>query len=191
MKLSNLKLNPDNPQKFDDLTSLENSIKNFPKMMKLRPIIYDPEKMIVLGGNKRLICLQNLGYKEIPDEWVKSADELTEDEKKRFVIQDNIQIGEWDIDLLENWDFDELKDWGLGLEKNDYDIEIIESEDSDKRAGTFTTNISSNKTAMYIGKMYGIINKEFYEKIINKYDFIEGNENHNGIIFEEILKKII
>lgn len=34
MKLNKLKLNPKNPQKFDDLTKLENSIKEFPKMME-------------------------------------------------------------------------------------------------------------------------------------------------------------
>jgi len=70
MKLSELKINPSNPQKFDDLSKLENSIKEFPKMMSLRPLVYDPKNMQVLGGNKRLICLQNLGFKEIPDNWV-------------------------------------------------------------------------------------------------------------------------
>jgi hypothetical protein len=70
MKLTELKVNPSNPQKFDDLSKLENSIKEFPKMMELRPLVTDASNM-VLGGNKRLICLQNLGYKEIPDTWVK------------------------------------------------------------------------------------------------------------------------
>lgn len=116
MKLSTLKINPNNPQKFDDLSKLENSIKEFPKMMSLRPLIYDPKDMIVLGGNKRLICLQNLGFKEIPDNWIKSADELTEEEKKRFIIADNVGFGTWDEELLEDWDKQDLEDWGLELE---------------------------------------------------------------------------
>jgi len=129
MKLSELKLNPNNPQKFDDLTSLENSIKNFPKMMKLRPIIYDPETRHVLGGNKRLLCLQNLGYKEIPDDWIKSADELTEDEKKRFIIADNVGFGEWDEEKLSiNWDTNELKDWGLDISLNGVSLEKKETQ---------------------------------------------------------------
>lgn len=117
MELSKLKINPNNPQTFDDLSKLENSIKDFPKMMELRPIVYDPLSMQVLGGNKRLICLQNLEFKEIPDNWIKSASELTEDEKKRFIIADNIGFGEWNFDILET-EFNEcdIEAWGLDVE---------------------------------------------------------------------------
>lgn len=138
MKLSELKINPNNPQKFDDLSKLENSIKEFPKMMELRPIIYDSKNMQVLGGNKRLICLQNLDYKEIPDNWVKAADELTEDEKKRFILADNIGFGEWDWDILESeFESDELEEWGLSVENfnidySDKNQEINVDEFSDK-----------------------------------------------------------
>ena len=113
MKLSELKINPDNPQKFDDLSKLEQSIKEFPKMMTLRPLVVDADNM-VLGGNKRLICLQNLGYKEIPEDWVKKADELTTEEQRRFIIADNVGFGEWDWDVLSEWD-EPLDDWGLDL----------------------------------------------------------------------------
>jgi len=114
-KVSELKLNPNNPQTFSDLSKLENSIKEFPKMMSLRPLVVDKDNMI-LGGNKRFICLQNLGYKEIPDEWVVKASELTEEEKQRFIIADNVGFGEWDMELLEeNWSIDDLGDWGLGI----------------------------------------------------------------------------
>ena len=80
--------------------------------MKLRPIVVDNNYM-VLGGNKRLICLQNLGFKEIPDEWVVRADELTEDERKRFIIADNVGFGEWDMEVLQGWDSDLIEDWGI------------------------------------------------------------------------------
>ena len=114
MQLSKLKVNPRNPQIFNDLDSLKRSIQQFPKMMKLRPLVYDPETMHVLGGNKRLVCLQELGYKEIPDDWVRSAADLTEDEKKRFVITDNVQFGEFDFEILgEDYETDELEDWGV------------------------------------------------------------------------------
>ena len=68
MKITELKINPNNPQKFDDLSKLEKSLKEFPKMLELRPLIYDPETMYVLGGNKRLICLQNLDLNYIKEE---------------------------------------------------------------------------------------------------------------------------
>ena len=84
-------------------------------MMALRPMVVDND-MTVLGGNMRLKALQHLGYKEIPDEWVKKASELTDDEKRRFIIADNVSGGEWDWDTLANeWDEDELKGWGLEL----------------------------------------------------------------------------
>lgn len=83
-------------------------------MLELRPIVYNPETMEVLGGNMRLKALQELKYKEIPDAWVKSAESLTEEEKKRFIIEDNVGFGEWDYKLLENnWDKEQLEDWGI------------------------------------------------------------------------------
>lgn len=43
-----------------------------------------------------------------------NADNLTEDEKKQFVIKDNNSYGEWDLSELEkNWDREILKDWGM------------------------------------------------------------------------------
>ena len=134
MKLSKLKINPNNPQKFNDLSKLENSIKEFPKMMQLRPLVYDPETMQVLGGNKRLICLQNLGHKEIPDTWVMSANELTEEEKHRFIIADNVGFGQWDWDILANeWDSVQLAEWGIDVWQNEDDkiaeIGLIEDDE--------------------------------------------------------------
>lgn len=119
MILSDLKLNPKNPQKYKDLSKLEKSIKEFPKMMELRPMVYEPETMFVLGGNKRLICLQKLGFKEIPDAWVRSAAELTEAEKQRFIIADNVGFGEWDWEMLkENYEIQDLKDWNVDISEN-------------------------------------------------------------------------
>jgi ParB-like chromosome segregation protein Spo0J len=118
MKLSKLKVNPNNPQKFEDLSKLKLSITEFPRMMELRPLVYDPDNMFVLGGNKRLICLQELGYKDIPDNWAISAVGLSENEKKRFILADNIGFGEWDNEILE-LEFDEFDLSELGLDLGD------------------------------------------------------------------------
>lgn len=81
-------------------------------MMELRPLVLDNDG-VVLGGNQRLAALKDLGYKEIPEEWVKRADQLTEEEKKRFIVADNVSFGMWDIDeLLEGFEIDTLEDWG-------------------------------------------------------------------------------
>jgi len=138
MKLSDIKLNSKNPRfiKDDKFLKLIQSIKEFPKMMKLRPIIVDNNN-IILGGNMRFRALQELGYEEIPDEWIKKSDNLTEDEYKRFIIADNISFGNWDYELLnEDWDIELLEDWGLDLSdisdvdygnKNINDIEEVSS----------------------------------------------------------------
>lgn len=142
MKINELKTKTGNPRliKDDKFQKLVKSIQEFPKMLELRPIIYDPATMEILGGNMRLNALKELKYKEIPDNWVKSAAELTEDEKRRFLITDNVGFGEWDWEILQNdWDVKELEAWGLdlpqwaaGIDANnmtDDDIDIEEQFD--------------------------------------------------------------
>jgi len=117
MKLSTIKPNPDNPRTIKDAAfeKLCRSITEFPKMMELRPIVTD-DQGVVLGGNMRLRALQHLGFKEVPDGWVKRAADLSDDERKRFIIADNTSFGEWELQLLKDWNRDELADWGLEIE---------------------------------------------------------------------------
>lgn len=129
MKLSKIKGNPNNPGiiKDDKFKKLVKSINDFPKMMALRPIVVD-ENFIVQGGNMRLKALQELGFKDIPDEWVKQVSDLTEDEKKEFIIKDNVGFGEWDWDnLANNWDVEKLTDWGLDIPN--FEAEVLEAEE--------------------------------------------------------------
>jgi ParB-like chromosome segregation protein Spo0J len=122
MKLSAIKPNPNNPRIIKDeaFKKLCKSIEEFPKMMALRPMVVDKDG-VILGGNMRYKALQHLGMKEIPNEWVKRADDLSEDERRRFIIADNVSGGEWDVaDLAANWDKQELEDWGVdSYEKKD------------------------------------------------------------------------
>jgi DNA modification methylase len=131
MKLSEIHINPANPRiiKDDRIKKLVKSISEFPKMMELRPIIVDSEGMI-LGGNMRFKALKELNYKDVPNSWVKRADELTDEEKQRFIIEDNIGFGEWDFDLLTNeWDKDQLIEWGM--EFPDFAISKPEAAEDD------------------------------------------------------------
>lgn len=128
MKVSQLKLNPKNPRliKDDKFRKLIRSIQEFPKMMSLRPIVIDDDNM-VLGGNMRLRAIRELGMKEVPDDWVKKASELSDEEKRRFIIEDNLEFGEFDFDILANeWDENELVDWGLELQGDNKSIEVRE-----------------------------------------------------------------
>lgn len=174
MKLSNLKLNKKNPRQIvpAKLEKLKSSIKAFEKMMYLRPIIVD-EKLIVLGGNMRVVALQQLGYKDVPDEWVKQVKDLTAKEKKEFIIKDNIAFGEWDIDTLANeWDLDDLVEWGL--DELNFDIEDIgdidggtAEPDEDPNALTefliVCTPAQLKKVQMYIGTDKRKVTFEEYE----------------------------
>ena len=126
MKLSDIHPNPDNPRIIRDekFQKLKRSIEEFPKMMALRPMVVDGSGML-LGGNMRLRALQDLGFKEIPDSWVRRAEELTEEEKHRFIIVDNVGFGEWEWDTLANeWDTEELEAWGL-------DVPVFEKEEAE------------------------------------------------------------
>jgi DNA modification methylase len=132
IKLSTIKSNPNNPRvcKDDKFAKLVNSIKEFPKMMELRPMVVNSD-MVVLGGNMRLKALKEAGYKEVPDEWVKSAESLTEEEQRRFIIADNVGFGEHDWDMLANeWDAVELEAWGLDIPSFETD-EVLEAEEDD------------------------------------------------------------
>lgn len=64
------------------------------------------------------------------------ADQLTEEQKREFIIKDNVAFGEWDDETLtEDFDPDELLDWGLGdlddePEDNDADEDDYGEEDA-------------------------------------------------------------
>lgn len=114
MNINEIKPNPSNPRiiKDDKFKKLVKSIQDFPQMLELRPIVID-ENNIVLGGNMRLKACIEAGLKDVP---VKQAKELTEDQKKEFIVKDNVGYGEWDWDdLANNWDEQLLTEWGLDI----------------------------------------------------------------------------
>ena len=182
MKINEIKSNPNNPRliKDDKFKKLVNSLKEFPKMMELRPMVINDDN-IVLGGNMRLKALKELGYKDIPDEWVKRASELTEDEQRRFIIADNVGFGEHDWDILANeWDVSELEDWGLDVGGFDLDSDELGTEftlpDGDKAPFQQMTFTLADKQAEQIKNAISDI-KETQEY---KYCETMGNENSNG-----------
>lgn len=114
---------PSNPRIITEkeFKELKKSLKDFTKMLGLRPIIVD-ENWDILGGNMRYQALCKLGeegatteirnkenvvesyYKfddEIPEEWVKQVQNLSPEEKMEFVIKDNQERGEWDYEKLD------------------------------------------------------------------------------------------
>ena len=88
VKISEIKPNPNNPRiiKDENFKKLVKSIQDFPEMLELRPIVVD-DNMVVLGGNMRLKALKELKITEVP---IIKANELTEEQKKEFIIKDNV-----------------------------------------------------------------------------------------------------
>lgn len=127
-----LKTKHRNPRKIEkeEMERLKRSVTNFSKMLSLRPIIFSPDTMEVLGGNQRLRALLETGHTMVPPDWVKSAADLTEEEKRQFVITDNNQAGYWDFDILnEDYRMEELEEWGMSLEEiEDYLVEKARRE---------------------------------------------------------------
>jgi len=131
--------NPDNPRfiKGDKFEKLVKSIREFPQMLELRPIVVNKD-MIVLGGNMRLKACEEAGIEQVP---IIFADNLTEEQQKEFIIKDNSSFGEWDWDLLANeWDTEQLIDWGLDIHNFDTDIED-EKDLSDQLEQSFKIEI--------------------------------------------------
>ena len=124
--------NPDNPRfiKGDKFEKLVKSIREFPQMLELRPIVVNKD-MVVLGGNMRLKACEEAGIEQVP---IIFADNLTEEQQKEFIIKDNSSFGEWDWDLLANeWDVDMLNDWGIDVPNFDIEEPIDETPDKEDK----------------------------------------------------------
>ena len=134
VKLSEIKPNPKNPRLIKDekFKKLVQSIKDFPQMLELRPIVVD-ENNVILGGNMRFKALKEAGYKEVS---IVKANDLTDEQKDEFIVKDNVGFGEWDWDSLANeWDVEKLDEWGLWVPdmQGEVDYSILDDEDLDEQ----------------------------------------------------------
>ena len=140
-KISEVKLNPNNPRliKDDKFKKLCQSLKDFPEMLNIRPIVVNKD-MIILGGNMRYKAAKEIGLKEIPV----IITDLTEDKQREFLIKDNTSGGEWDWEVLANgWNSEELEAWGLdvpnwsaGIDENNMQDEDVDIEEEFNAIGT-------------------------------------------------------
>ena len=131
VKISAVKSNPNNPRiiKDDKFKKLVTSIKEFPQMLNIRPIVVNDE-MIVLGGNMRLKACIEAGLKEVA---IIKASDLTPEQQNEFIIKDNVGFGEWDWNELANtWDAEQLVEWGLDIPS--FEVENLEAEEDDFEA---------------------------------------------------------
>lgn len=114
VKINEIKLNPNNPRliKDDKFAKLVQSIKDFPEMLNIRPIVVNDD-MVILGGNMRFKACKEAGLKEVS---IIKASGLSAEKQREFLIKDNVSGGEWDFNMLANeWDELQLDSWGLDL----------------------------------------------------------------------------
>ncbi len=140
LEINKLKPNKENPRIIKDykFKKLVKSIKEFPEMMELRPIIVD-EDMTILGGNMRYRASIEAGLKEVP---VKIAKDLSDEQKQEFIVKDNVGFGEWEWDILANeWDSKILDKWGLDIPFTEDDVEEMSNPNNIDTENIFATEL--------------------------------------------------
>lgn len=140
VKVDKVKSNPKNPRliKDDKFKKLVKSIKDFPEMETVRPIVVNKD-MVILGGNMRYKAMIECGYKEVNVEVV----DWSEQKQNEFIIKDNVGFGEWEWEMVANeWNIEEIEEWGLDLPLFDKHLEEAELKDlSDKLKSEFKIEI--------------------------------------------------
>jgi hypothetical protein len=184
-KINILEVKPNavNPRYIKDhkFKKLVKSIKSFPEMLEKRPIIVD-ENMIVLGGNMRLKASIEAGLKEV---WIDIAEGWSEDQKKEFIIKDNVGFGEWDWDILANeWNKFEIQDWGLSLPIFQDNL----SNNDEYKGMNPDLELESFMNAE-IKRLYLVYDSETYSKVIDWFNKKLKETNLND--YSEYILKLI
>ena len=178
VKINTVKSNPNNPRliKDDKFQKLVKSLKEFPEMAKVRPIVVNTD-MIVLGGNMRLKAMKEAGWKDVPIEIV----DWSEEKQREFIIKDNVGFGEWEWESIANeWDSEQLEEWGFDKIGFDVDMDDLGDDfnlpDGDKEPFQQITFTLADEQAIQIQNAIADI------KATDEYKFAEtmGNENSNG-----------
>ena len=114
VNLSELKPHPDNPRKIsrENMDRLVKSLQEFPEMLEIKEIVVD-ETMTIIGGNMRYAALKKMGREQCK---AKIVTGLTADQKREYIIKDNIALGEWEKTIIAKKYSDlDLKTWGIDL----------------------------------------------------------------------------
>ncbi len=175
VSISTLRENENNPRNINKhkFEKLKNSIKDFPEMLALRPIVVDKDN-VILGGNMRYKASKELGLKKV---YIIQAENLSDAQAKEFIIKDNVGFGDWDWDILANsWDTSLLTDWGMDVWKNsdDFSFDLEDEEDEkDEKRKISDDNYSSFEIIMYHEnkiKLLSVLSKIKKDKQLDKLE---------------------
>lgn len=128
--IADLKELPGNPRtiKKEQFEKLKQSIKDNADYFEARPLILSNRtgELVILAGNQRYKASRALGLKEVPTVLLEG---LSEEREREIIIRDNVENGEWNIDMLANeWNPDDLISWGVELPDIQTTTEIIEDD---------------------------------------------------------------
>lgn len=85
---------------------------------------------VILGGNQRLEALKKLKIDEV--EVLVPDRELTQEQKDRINVSDNVHAGTWDTDMLSTFfEANKLVEWGM--DKTFLDLEPKENTEREKK----------------------------------------------------------
>ena len=183
VNIAAIKPNEGNPRYINDskFKKLVKSIKEFPEMLETRPLVVD-ENMVVLGGNMRLKALKSAGVFEVPVHKVKG---WTEDQKKEFIIKDNVSYGNWDWDIIANdWETNIISDWGMDVPEFDVDPDYSVLDDFDM-TDQLDEMQSGVKKAIQIP-----FENEHYDEAFELVKFFRNNGHYVGMILIDKLKQL-
>mgnify|MGYP004465831581 FL=1 len=119
VELSALRENPDNPQTVteEEFGKLRDSMRRIHGFLRTRPLLVEEDGTIKCG-NKRFRALVRNGVLVVPADYVRRLSDYTPEEVREFILQDNLQRGDWDVDkLLAQYSADELKALGGGFDE--------------------------------------------------------------------------
>ena len=169
IKIHKINQNANNPRIIKDnkFKKLVKSIKEFPEMLRLRPIVID-ENNVVLGGNMRLRACKEAGLEEV---WIEKVENFTEEQKQEFIVKDNVGFGDWDWDILANqWDNAKLGEWGMDVWQPQEDVGL---EDFFNEEAVLKDESNNFKiTLTYTEEDYNKINEAFKKHIGTKEQII-------------------
>lgn len=181
-KLSEIKPNPNNPRLIKDekFSKLVESLRSFPEMANVRPIVVNTD-MVILGGNMRYKAMKEAGWKQVPVEVV----DWPEDKQREFIIKDNVGFGEWDWnDLANNWDAEQLEEWGMtipnwsaGIDENNMNEDALDLTEEFDPIG-----ISKGLVRLVIIFDGMIEAKDWIEKNVPKLEYKKKGNDENIIL---------
>jgi len=169
-ELTNLENNP-RYIKDDRFQKLCDGLTQSPELFLMRPCLVNERegKLVVYAGNMRLKAAKTLKWKEVPC----IVSELPIEKEKELTIRDNVELGNFDWDIIAN-EFADLNLADFGLDVPNFDLTDYSEKNKE-------VDIDSLETELTISLKY---TQDDYDFVIEKLSKLGGSKEK--IIFNLI-----